>query len=105
MIDTNNRHTETEIFTDHTGFGKITDSGHAAVIEKTLEMEKKQKRGMHTQEKCVIYFRLCTGVLIKMSNERVIRAAPQRLQTSAYLYTYSTRHAYMQTQNTKKENH
>lgn len=42
---------------------------------------------MRTREKCVVYFRLCTGVLIKMSNERVIRAAPQRLQTRAYLYT------------------
>lgn len=52
---------------------------HAAVMEQTFVFDTEQKRGIVHGGKCVVYFPRCPGVLIKMSNERVSRAAPQRI--------------------------
>lgn len=61
-------------------------------MEQTL-FDTKQKRGIAHGGKCVVYFPRCPGVLIKMSNERVSRTAPQRI----HLHTMHMR--------TQKENY
>ena len=44
---------------------------------------------MFAWEKCVVYFYHCTGVLIRMSYERVSGAVPQRIDTNTLAYTHS----------------
>lgn len=56
---------------------EATENEHAAVMEQTLVFDTEQKSGIAHGGKCVIYFRRCPGVWIKMSNERVSRAAPK----------------------------
>ncbi len=57
------------------------ENEHAAVMEQILVFDMDQKSGIAHGGKCVVYFHSCTGVWIKMSNERVSRAAPQRIHS------------------------
>lgn len=72
---------------------EATENEHAALMEQTL-FDTEKKRGIVHGGKCVIYFHRCPGVLIKMSNERVSGAAPQRIHSHTM---------HMQTQNSQKE--